>query len=456
MAGNQNITQYLHNFLDRRLLTIFLFGIASGFPWVMIGSAMNAWLQELGLTRTAIGLFGLIFVPYTFNFLWSPLLDRLKIPGLKKLLGMRRSWILLMQLLIVTGCLLMTQIDVANQLFIAGMAGLLISISSATQDIAIDAYRIDVIGSGDQQKIAAGAAMATSGWWTGYAFLGSVAFFAADIEGWSWTDAYLILAAIMASFTLIVIFIAKEPINDRELQQKNLEQQYLKELSIVGPIEKVQVWVRVTLVEPFSDFFKRNGSNVALSLLGFIFFFKIGEAFLGKMSIVFYKEIGFSNSDIGYYSKLLGGGITILFTIMGGIFTMRFGIVKGLFLGGVAMAASNLIFAAIAVVGPDKTLFTIAIVVDGYTQAWSTVAFVSFISMMCNQAFSASQYALLASLGNMNRAVIGSSGGWIVDSLDGNWALFFIITTLMVIPGLMILYHLRHELNAIEQRHKVT
>jgi PAT family beta-lactamase induction signal transducer AmpG len=133
---------------------------------------------------------------------------------------------------------------------------------------------------------------------------------------------------------------------------------------------------------------------------------------------------------------------------------MRYGIVKGLFLGGVAMASSNLMFALIAMVGPNKMLFAATILVDGYTAAWSTVAFVSFISMLCNRSFTASQYALLASLGNLNRTLVGSSSGILVDYLGGNWSLFFVLTALMVIPGLLILYYLRHDLNAIEAKHR--
>lgn len=424
----------------------------------MIGSAMSAWLKEEGLSRSAIGLFGLIFAPYAINFLWSPLIDRLKLPILHRTMGQRRSWIILMQLMLVGSCLVMTQINAAEHIMITAYAALLIAVSSATQDIAIDAYRIDVIGPGDQKKIAAGAGMATSGWWTGYAFFGSIAFFLADIDSWRWQDVYLVLAFVMASFILVTLFIAKDPKVDHQPQLEKIEQDYLHKFSgrKTTAVEQAGVWLAVTVVEPFKEFFTRNGVKVALSLLIFILFFKIGEAFLGKMSIVFYKEVGFSNTDIANYSKLLGGGLTVFFTLLGSLFTMRFGIVKGLFVGGLAMAASNFMFAAIAMVGPNKALFAATIFVDGYTTAWSTVAFVSFISMLCSQTFSATQYALLASLGNLNRTLVGSSSGILVDYLGGNWALFFVLTAAMVIPGLWILYYLRHELNAIEAKHKTT
>lgn len=455
MAGEQSLVQYFRHFLDRKLLTIFLFGISSGFPWVMIGSALSAYLKEDGFSRSSIGLFGLIFGVYSINFLWAPLIDRLKVPFLQAKLGHRRSWVLSTQSIVVCACVAMAQLDLNNNLFYFALAALIVAIASATQDIAIDGYRIDIIG-GDQQKIAAAAGMATSGWWTGYAFLGSIAFFAIDIDGWSWSSVYWLLAAIMASFSLVVLFLAKEPEFDRDDYRAQIAHKYQGILSNRqgSTLDRFTIWFGTTLIEPFRDFFARNNIKVALSLLAFIVFFKVGEAFLGRMSIVFYKEIGFSNTDIGYYSKLLGGGTTILFTLLGSLFTMRFGIVKGLFLGGLAMAASNLMFSAIAMVGPNKTLFAATIIVDGYTTAWSTVAFVSFISMLCNRAFSATQYALMASLGTVGRTFIGSSSGFMVDALDGNWTLFFILTALMVIPGLLILYWIRDELNAVEAQHK--
>lgn len=420
---------------------------------------MSAWLKEEGLSRSAIGVFSLVFAPYAINFLWSPFVDRIKLPLLHRLLGQRRSWILLMQCVIICGCLVLSQIDPSANLVIAAYAAVLIAVASATQDIAIDAYRIDIIGQGDPEKISAGAAMATSGWWTGYAFLGSIGFYLSDWDGWNWSHVYIVLAVVMVGF-IGVTLLAKEPDSNREQVHRETElkyQHYLNRDGNNGPPktgQQILVWLLVSIVEPVREFFNRNGVKVALSLLLFILFFKIGEAFLGKMSIVFYKEIGFSNTDIATYSKLIGGGITILFTLMGSLFTMRYGIVRGLFLGGVAMAASNLMFALIAMVGPNKMLFGATILVDGYTAAWSTVAFVAFISMLCNKSFSASQYALLASLGNLGRTVIGASSGLAVDSLGGNWSLFFVITALMVIPGLLILYTIKDKLHAIEARHR--
>ena len=178
----------------------------------------------------------------------------------------------------------------------------------------------------------------------------------------------------------------------------------------------------------------------------------MGEAFLGRMSIVFYKEIGFSNSDIGTYSKLLNWWVTIFFAAVGGLVNIRYGIFKGLLISGIAMASSNLMFAALAIVGPDKGLFIATIFVDGFTSAWSSVAMVAFISLMCNRAFSATQYALMASLGVLGRTLLASASGFIVDAMDGNWVGFFTITTLMVFPSLIFLWRVRPHIDRLEQR----
>lgn len=443
-----NFASQFKAYLDKRILIVFLFGIASGYPWVMISSAMSAWLKDENLSRSAIGLFGVIFISYSINFLWSPLLDRIRLPWL----GLRRGWIITMQLLIALCCCFMGQLNASEQLYYIALIGLIIAISSATQDIAIDAYRIDIIGTEEKDKLSAASAMATAGWWTGFGGLGAIPFFVADMPGSSWGQAYLVLGGIMAAFMLVVWW-APEPDNQREAAQQHAARFYQQKIGnqTVSAMQRLGIWLLVTIVEPFRDFFARNGLRFALSVLAFIFLFKMGEAFLGRMSVVFYKEIGFSNSEIGTYSKLLNWWITIFFSVLGGMVNIKYGIFKGLLISGVTMALSNLMFALIAVVGPDKTLFVSAIFMDGFTSAWSSVAMVAFISLLCNKAFSASQYALMASLGVLGRTALGSTSGIIVDGMDGNWAAFFILTAIMVIPSLLFLWNIRHKIADLEK-----
>ena len=528
MPSPHSLSQTLTYFKDRRLLSVFFFGIASGYPWVMIGSAMSGWLKDEGLSRSSIGMFGLIFVAYSINFLWSPLVDRLKVPILTIKMGQRRSWIAFAQVIIVFSALQLSQLDVSNQLNIMALFGLIIAISGATQDIAIDAYRIDSLADKDSNYMAAGSAMATAGWWTGYAGLGSIPFILVDQPNWQWSQVYLVLAAIMA-ILMLTAFIVNEPKSHREQSQDLIESNYLqalpsqgqkplaillilpliicsiiyanigypgwpeklitkemqfpfitmfifgllviftKQLSslnrtiastkqqndIIKPKEepkathRLAAWLLTTLVAPIQEFFQRNGIKLSISILLFIFLFKLGEAYLGRMSIVFYREVGFSNSDIAYYSKMINWAVTIVFSLIGSVFTIRYGILKGLFIGGIAMASSNLLFAAMAIVGPDKALFAFTVFVDGFTSAWGSVAFVALLSVLCNKTFTASQYALMASLGTFGRVMLGSYSGIVVDWLDGNWALFFVLTSLMVIPSLVFLYIIRKPLTAL-------
>lgn len=431
-------------YLDKRILVIFLLGISSGFPWVIIGSAMSAWLKESDLTRSAIGFFGTITAVYAVNFLWAPLLDRVKIPIFYKL-GQRRSWIVVMQLLLLLGVTAISFTDPKTGIVWTSLIALTIAIASATQDVAIDAYRIESISPEDQELIPIGAAMATSGWWTGYSLPGALAFILADFDGWSWSDVYRVMAVFLIALISIVFFI-KEPNNTLFEKQKKVERLY-------G--DGFKAWLLVTIIEPFREFFSRNGVKIALLILSFIFLFKIGEAFLGRMSIVFYKEVGFTNTEIGTYSKLIGWWVVIVFSIIGGIVNSHFGIIKGLFIGGIAMAASNLMFAWIAVVGPDTNLFLATVIVDGFTGAFATVTFVSFLSYLTSRSFTATQYALMASLGNLARTTLSSFSGVMVDKLDGNWSLFFIITALMVIPSLLMLLiiskHIKTVMNHSEK-----
>ncbi len=331
----------------------------------------------------------------------------------------------------------------------------MIAIASATQDIAIDAFRIDTLAENESHKATAAAAMATSGWWSGYALLGALPFYMADIPSIDWPQVYFFLSVVML-LLMSSVFWAKEPESNRDAVQAELEQTYQQKLagSTQTRFAKVIAWLAVTVFDPFRTFFARNGVKTALALLAFIFLFKIGEAFLGRMSIVFYKEVGFSNSDIATFSKVGTAVLTIAFTFLGSLFNQRYGIVKGLFISGIAMAASNLAFAWIAIAGPKLSLYAFAIIIDGFTQAWSLVAMVAFISMLCDRAFSATHYALLASLGNLGRTLLSSYSGVVIDDwLGGNWAMFFVLTALMVLPSLIFLFLIRHKLYALENNY---
>ena len=411
---------------DTRLWRIFLFGALSGFPWLLIGSAMTLWLKDEGLSRTSIGVFGLLFSVWTFNFLWAPIIDHARLPFLHRL-GQRRSWIALCLAVLVACSALLAVLGPHVSIAATVALCFAIALASATQDLAIDAYRITVIGEDEPELIGHGAAMATCGWWTGVSLPGAVAFQFSDAHGWP--PIYLALAAVLALTSLLALRWFREPPRGGAPGQATPPSGQSRALD----------WFNRTYVSAVSEFFQRNGARLAFGLLAFVFLFKIGEAFLGRMVVVFYNEVGFSDAEIGTYSKALGLPVTIACALAAGLFSGRFGVVRGLLVAGIAMAATNLLFAWVAVVGPDVRALSVAVIADGVTSAFSTVAFVAFISYYTSRLHTATQYGALASLGNAGRNVVAAASGFLVDALDGDWAAFFVLTSVMVLPSLAIL-----------------
>lgn len=437
------MNKLLETYFDKRMLFIFLNGIASGFPWVIIGSAMTLWLKDAGLTRTAIGLFGSVFAVYSINWMWAPLLDRVKIPFLTKKLGQRRSWLLLLQGLLLLLIVAISFTDPTKSLLWVSLLALSVAVVSSTQDIVIDAYRIDVMDLDEKDKLPATAAMATSGWWVGYGFLGAIALYLSG-DGNDWSGVYLLISVFVIGFMAVTLWL-HEPVSTREQMQSQTQASYENLLGGHSTWQRFGAWALTTVVEPLKDFFVRFGKT-ALVILAFIMLFKVGEAFLGRMSLVFYKEIGFTTGEIATYSKLVGSGLTVFFAIVASMITVHYGLIRGLMISGIAMASTNLIFAYMAYVGADTTVFAVAILLDNFTAAFSTVAFVAFISHLTNRAYTATQYALMASAGNFGRTVFASSSGLLVDGLDGNWMVFFIITAVMVVPSLLMLWWISKRL----------
>jgi MFS transporter, PAT family, beta-lactamase induction signal transducer AmpG len=438
-ATRKSIRETLREYRDKRLLTIFIFGMASGYPWVLWGSAMTAWLKESGLTRSAIGVFGTVAAAYSMHFLWAPFVDRLPFPILGRL-GQRRGWILGMQIPLALATLGISFTHPAESVRWTSILALTIAFCSATQDVAVDAYRVEIIPREEPTKIAHASATTTAGWWTGYALLGSIPFFLADLPGWTWGRIYVLLAAMWIPM-MAAVLVAREGRQHRE-RFREAEEKYERVLArkvAPGRWARFTAWLGVTVVEPFREFFERTGTKLGVSVLLFVFMFKLGEAFLGRMSIVFYKEVGFTDTQIATYSKLMTAGVTILFSMAGGLLNARIGLIRGLFVGGIAMAASNLMFSWIAMVGPSERLYAATIFVDGFTSAMSTVAFVAFISYLTSHTYTATQYAMLSALGTLGRTLVSGASGFVVDALGGNWALFFVITALMVIPSLVLL-----------------
>ena len=453
MDNSKGLFKYYY---DKRMLRILLLGAISGFPWVLIGSSLSLWLKEEGLSRSTIGWAGLIFSVYAFNYLWAPFIDKVRIPFLNSKIGHRKSWIIIMQIVILLCLVIWSLISPSENLSLLISVGLIIAIASATQDITVDALRIEQIGKKENKSMAAGAAVVVVGWWTGYKIGGLISLVSAEyfeklgFENY-WQITFLTLIGLIILMNIGLIFI-EEKVNQQQIhEQLKNEENFKKSIGYNNIFINIISWFGSTIGGPIISFFKKNGFQIALCILGFVFLFKIGEAFLGRMSIIFYKEIGFSKNDIAIYSKSLGWITTVVFTLIGGIFAMRVGSIKTMFLAGVLMALTNLLFAFLYWTEKSELLFAMAVIADDLTAAFATVAFVAFISILVDRNYTATQYALLASIGTAGRTTLASSSGAMVDWLNGDWGVFFIITTFMVTPSLICLWYIKDKLKIYEK-----
>jgi len=452
----KSLSETFSIYFDKRMFKILLLGAISGFPWVLIGSSLSLWLKEDGLSRSTVGWAGLIFAVYAFNYLWAPLIDRIQIPYLTRKIGHRRGWIVLMQFLILISLILWSLIDPSENLALVISVGLLIAVSSATQDITLDALRIEQIGENESRSMAAGAAMAVVGWWSGYKLGGVLSLFSAEFlekAGFQnyWQLTFLILGILIILMNIGLMFINETNNLDRQKRQKENDKLISRKFKSYNIFTQIVTWISGTVGGPIISFFKKNGFQIAIGILGFVFLFKVGEAFLGRMSIIFYKEIGFSKSDIAIYSKTLGWITTVIFTLLGGLFVIRSGVLKAMFLAGILMASTNLLFSLLAWTDKSELLFAIAVIFDDIAAAFATVAFVAFISLLVDRTYTATQYALLASIGTAGRTTLASSSGTLVDWLNGDWGTFFVLTALMVIPSLIILWFLKNKIKIYEK-----
>ena len=447
----QTLSETFSVYFDKRMLRILLLGAISGFPWVLIGSSLSLWLKEDGLSRSTIGWAGLIFAVYAFNYLWAPIIDRVRIPWLTNKIGHRRGWIVSMQTVILVSLISWSLINPTANLALVISIGLIIAIASATQDITVDALRIEQIGEHEGQSMQAGAAMAVVGWWTGYKLGGVIALNVAEffeLAGFEnyWQITFLILGIVVISCNIGLMFVHETQQVNRKQSQTKTDEIIASKLSSSNFMTRILVWITGTVIGPVMSFFKKNGFKIALAILGFVFLFKIGEAFLGRMSVIFYKEIGFTKSDIALYSKGLGWITTVIFTLLGGLFAIRSGVIKAMFVSGILMASTNLLFSLLAWSGKSELLFAIAVIADDITAAFATVAFVAFISLLVDRTYTATQYALLASIGTAGRTTLASSSGALVDWLNGDWGTFFVLTTIMVIPSLIFLWMIKNKI----------
>lgn len=409
---------------NRRQLVIFLMGFSSGLPLLLGFSTLSYWMAREGVALAAIGGLLTVSTPYSFKFLWAPLIDQIRLPLFTRALGQRRGWLLFIQILLIGGILALGAGDPAESLsYLAAMA-FLVAFLSASQDIVIDAYRIEIL---DDDEQGAGAAMTQAGYRFGLLAAGAGALALADFISWFWV--YAIMASLVA-IGLIAVLIAPEPERYREAEVK-------------PPANRL----RHAVIEPFVEFMQRPG---AILILAFVLLYKYGDAVAGAMANPFYHQIGFSGVEIASVTKVFGVVATLVGVFAGGALVVRKGVLVALLVGGVLQAATNLIFAWLAVEGHDLTLLAVAVGADNFTGGLGSAAFVAYLSGLCNVAFTGTQYALLTSLMALGRTVLAASSGWMAE--HAGWAGFYIATTGLAIPGLLLLLWISRLPVAAEER----
>jgi len=393
-----------------RMLIALIMGFAGGLPLFLTSTVLQAWMTDSGVDLGTIGLFALVGLPYTLKFLWAPLMDRY-IPSL---LGRRRGWLLIWQILLTSAISLLAFSDPSKLLLMTAIAALLLSFFSASQDIVIDAYRRESL-SDDEQGI--GAALYVSGYRVGILLATGGGLIMADFM--TYQSVYLIMAMAMAA-SIIATLSAQEP-----------------EMTHGHPDT-----LREAVINPFKEYFTRKH---AILILLFIFLYKVGDTMASQMTIPFYLELGFSKIEIGSIVKLFGFWATIAGTFLGGLMIMRFGIFFGLMWFGFLQAASTAGFATLAWIGYNPVALGFVITFENLSAGMGTAAFIGFMASLTDKRFTATQYALLTSFMGMPRVFAAAPTGFMAESMG--WAGFFIFCTLIALPGLLLLYWLNKRLH---------
>lgn len=431
-------------YLERRVLVILLLGFSSGLPLLLVFQTLSAWLKESEISLTMIGWFSLASTAYALKFLWAPLVDKMPIPFLSRIFGQRRAWIIFSQGLIAFSMFGLGHADPALDIWSVAMWAVSLAFASATQDIAVDAYRIESL---DEDQMGAGSANYVLGYRIAMLTAGAGALFIADV--WSWYAAYALMATLM-SVGMVTVLLSPEP------ERRPNKETAVREKKVVAFLSKyahLPFFLRLALVRiyeavfcPFADFMSRPHW---MMILLFVALYKYGEALLGIMANPFYLDLGFSKSEIAAVSKGYGLTMTLVGGYLGGIMVARYGIMKALLYAGVMQCLANLAFAAQALIGYSIPMLAITISIENLTAGMATTAFIAYLSSLCNIAYTATQFALFTSLMNVTRTVFASGGGWLADHMD--WSLYFLLTTFAAVPGLVILVWLIKRLPAQER-----
>lgn len=431
MTAQDKLARSVKLYLKPRMLTVFAIGISSGLPLTLILSTLSFWLSTEGVSRTSIGLFAALGTPYTLKFLWSPLIDRVPVPFLSRLIGRRRSWLILVQAGLIPSIMLLGFSDPSENLGLTALAAFLVASFSATQDIIIDAYRIEILPKEEQ---AAGAAMAIGGYRFGNLLSGAGAIAVAGIYGY---EAAYFVSALVALVGLAAALFYGEPAVQDSAESREIARRVdavTRARGASGPLARAASWLYMAVIAPFQEFMSRPGW---LMILLFVLIYKIGDSMASVMTAPLIQELGFTEGEFATANKLVGFATLIAGTYLGGAFLYFAGMFRALLITGIFMMVTNLFFIWLYFSGHDVFVLALTIGFENFATGMGLSVFVAYLSGLCNVAFTATQYALLSSLMAVGRTLLSSSSGFIVDSLG--WVEFFVFTTVIAVPGLVLL-----------------
>ena len=404
----------MNQLLNPRVVTVLFLGFSSGLPLALSGGTLQAWLTVEDVDIKTIGLFSLVGLPYTLKFLWSPLMDRFIVP----IFGRRRGWIALSQLALIGLILGMSVTSPQNGLWFLALLAFCLTFVSASQDVAIDAYRTEVLR---ERERGMGAAVSVTGYRVAMLVSGALALILSEYLGWRAT--YMLMALIM-SIGVVAVWLGPEP-----------EDPGTPPASMKDAVEG-----------PFKEFFSRTG---VWSLLALIVLYKLGDAFAGSLTTTFLiRGVNFSVGEVGAINKGMGLASTIIGALFGGVLMARLRLFKALLIFGILQAVSNLSFMVLALVGKSYPLMIFTIAFENLAGGMGTAAFVAFLMILCNHSYTATQFALLSALASLGRVFVGPLSGVLVDGMG--WTVFFFTTFLFALPGLVLLWVMREVVKGTE------
>jgi len=416
------------NYFQPKLFLILILGLASGLPYGMLIDPLNFWLSESEISRSSIGLISLVTLTYSFKALWSPFVDRFRLPFLFKMLGQRKSWLIISQIFVTLTLLLMAGTDPSISLSMLTFFAIATGFASATQDICVDALRIEMV---EEKELGEASAMYQAGWRLAFLISQVVSFFIAS--KYDWSAAYISAAFMMTALSLLLLIFLSEP--ERSVK------------TYTSVLAEPRKWFTESYIYPFLDFSKQHRNNFFIIIL-LIIFYRFSDIILGPMAMPFYRESGFSKEEVATITNAFGIAVTIFGAFIGGFLIYKNGIKRILIIGAILVCITNLMFAGLETMGHDLVGLTITIAFDNFSQGLAGTVLIAFLSSLTSQSFTATQYTLLFMLATVPAKFLSGFSGFIVDEVG--FFSFFVYAALMGLPAIILSFSLNSRYESAE------